>query len=127
MNAEAVTSLLTNAGLSGGSSELFGMIADFLNEDTKETSDSELDHYKMLVKRLKRERRLLIKRNLLITRALGACECWGAGCRSCRGNGTPGFYAVDLDLADQLIGPLIEAYPELASSAEESIPEKEDK
>lgn len=54
---------------------------------------------------------VLLDRNALLARALGACECWGEDehCRICRGEGIPGWCLPDSRLFSIFVRPAIRA------------------
>ena len=51
----------------------------------------------------------LLDHDVLLAAALGACDCWGddLGCRSCAGEGRPGWKPPDPQLYDELVAPAV--------------------
>ena len=51
--------------------------------------------------------------SLLLSAALGACECWGlqADCGLCQGQGSAGWTRPDPDLFEEFVRPAIEKLP----------------
>jgi hypothetical protein len=51
----------------------------------------------------------LLDHNVLLAAALGACDCWGndPGCRSCSGEGVPGWRLPDAQLYDEFVAPAV--------------------
>lgn len=60
--------------------------------------------------------------NILVSAALGACECWGlvADCEVCGGAGTPGWTLPDPDLFAELVGPAVARMSAAAGDGAES-------
>lgn len=101
---EQITALLTQL--------MQGLFA----EDEAPHSEVELSEAKARIKELSKALRRAKKtiraqreQNAVIASTLGACECWGAHqrCRTCAGAGTPGFFAPEPNLFEELIGPLL--------------------
>jgi hypothetical protein len=58
---------------------------------------------------------------LLLSAALGACECWGlrADCGLCGGNGSAGWSEPDPELFDEFVRPAIEKLQAVATRADQ--------
>lgn len=97
------------------------IVADLLGKMTQNDQPDvkrQLSRLGKTVRRLKRERDLLIERNRTIAFGLGACECWGTDrdCLRCSGLGVPGYFIPEEREFVELVLPLLQSRLELVSS-----------
>jgi hypothetical protein len=59
--------------------------------------------------------------SLLLSAALGACECWGlqADCGLCGGRGSAGWTRPDPELFEEFVRPAIEKLPKIPVHADQ--------
>jgi hypothetical protein len=109
--AQAVQTLLSQAGSPEAVTRMVAQLLGRFFEGAEAEPDPRAHP---AFRRLRRERDLFARRNHLIARALGACDCWGGDvrCARCRGQGAPGYFAPDEDLLVDVLAPLLDLRPE---------------
>ncbi len=83
---------------------------------------------KQKILQIQREHRALAERNEALAAALGACpNCWGeiAGCRTCRGRGTPGSMPLDEAAFTAFVTPVLKTLGLVQTEDSSSQPGKE--
>lgn len=115
MDAEQLKGLLAAGGAGGLDAQSLRakLIADLMAkrsggaEHARSEEDAAHKRWKLARKRLLRERAALAHQCRRLAAALGACACFGYGCRRCHGEGKPGWCAPDEDEFHEFVAPLL--------------------
>lgn len=86
------------------------------NNNSASTEEDSIDKRRRIrakkkLQRLYRENEILKERNEDLAAALGTCpDCWGEnrGCKTCRGEGSPGYFTVDEEAFTEYVMPVLE-------------------
>lgn len=110
-------SLLTQMGNSDPQMQLLlQLITALMNNNSASTEEETIDERRRIrakkkLQQLYREREILRERNDDLAAALGACpDCWGEnrGCKTCRGEGVPGYFTADEEAFTAYVMPVLE-------------------
>jgi len=95
----------------GFAERVFGQLAQRLEPDAGVTAPGEADAAdggpEVVPGQWSAAHEVLVDRNVLLSAALGACECWGeeSGCPDCRGEGSVGWMPPDPELYATYVAP----------------------